>query len=129
MLHIEDFKKIKKLPGSAKRKTFLAKKLSTKGIYVLKSVDYLEELDKKRADEEVAQMSRLDSRFTVRLIDTFVQNDELLMVMEYYPDGDLRNTIDELQKLPEKERIIRVWEIVGQMIRALDYLHSMGLIH
>ncbi|KAA6358501.1 MAG: hypothetical protein EZS28_045972, partial [Streblomastix strix] len=114
MSRIEDFKKIKKLPGSAKGKTFLAKKLSTMEIYVLKSVDYLDEEDKRRADEEVAQMSRLDSRFIVRLIDTFVQNDELFMVMEYCPDGDLRNTIDELQKLPEKERIIRVWEIVGQ---------------
>jgi hypothetical protein len=28
------------------------------------------------------------------------------MVMEYCPDGDLQNTIVELQKLPEKERII-----------------------
>ncbi|KAA6387140.1 MAG: putative STE family protein kinase [Streblomastix strix] len=106
MSRVEDFKKLRKFPGGATGKTFLAEKLATKDICVLKSVDYLEEEDKKRADEAVAQMRRLDSRFTVHLIDTFVQNDELFMVLEYCPGRDLRNTIVELQKLPEKERII-----------------------
>ncbi|KAA6355317.1 MAG: putative G2-specific protein kinase nim-1 [Streblomastix strix] len=49
--------------------------------------------------------------------------------MEYYKGGDLRNTITDLQKMPEKDRSIRVWEIFGQITRALNHLHSHGIMH
>ncbi|KAA6379208.1 MAG: putative G2-specific protein kinase nim-1, partial [Streblomastix strix] len=51
------------------------------------------------------------------------------LVIGYCSGGDLTNTISDLQKIPEKDRMIRVWEIFGQMTRSLNHLHSRGIMH
>ncbi|KAA6376794.1 MAG: hypothetical protein EZS28_027679, partial [Streblomastix strix] len=61
---------------------------------VMKRIDYLDEQDKKRADEEVEQMKKLDSRFTVKLICVFPDRMELCLILEYCRNGDLRKVID-----------------------------------
>ncbi|KAA6310726.1 MAG: hypothetical protein EZS28_055999, partial [Streblomastix strix] len=67
---------------------------------------YLDEEDKERVNREIEQMKRLESRFTVKLLGTFIQNDEIFLVMELCSKGDLRKVISDLQKLPEKERVM-----------------------
>ncbi|KAA6357747.1 MAG: putative NEK protein kinase [Streblomastix strix] len=49
--------------------------------------------------------------------------------MEYCEKGDLRKVISDLQKLPEEERLMRVWELLAQIAFALDHLHSLGIVH
>ncbi|KAA6387216.1 MAG: putative G2-specific protein kinase nim-1, partial [Streblomastix strix] len=51
------------------------------------------------------------------------------LVIGYCSGGDLTNTISDLQKIPEKDRMIRVWEIFGQTTRSLNHLHSRGIMH
>ncbi|KAA6384041.1 MAG: putative NEK protein kinase, partial [Streblomastix strix] len=120
---------MKKLKGGAMGKTFLVKKLVSAKLCVMKKVDYLEDEDKARADREVEQMLRLASPYTVSLISTFPDRMELCLIMEYCSQGDLRKVIAELQQLPEEERLMRVWEILAQIFRALDHLHSHDVIH
>ncbi|KAA6387766.1 MAG: putative NEK protein kinase, partial [Streblomastix strix] len=125
----ENYQVMKKLKGGAMGKTFLIKKLISAKLCVLKKVDYLDEEDKDRADREVEQMLRLASPYTVRLISKFPDRTELCLIMEYCSQGDLRKVIAELQQLPEEERLMRVWEILAQIFRALDHLHSHEVIH
>ncbi|KAA6375145.1 MAG: hypothetical protein EZS28_029327 [Streblomastix strix] len=80
MPKFEDYEVVKKLFGGATGKTFLDKLKKTGVVYVMKRIDYLEEQDKKRADEEVEQMKKLDSRFTVKLICTFQDRMELCLI-------------------------------------------------
>ncbi|KAA6326362.1 MAG: hypothetical protein EZS28_053961, partial [Streblomastix strix] len=91
--------------------------------------DYLDEKDKMKADEEVEQIRRLSSKFTVHLVYTFVDRTDMYLVTDYCEKGDLRKQIIELQKLPEEERLIRVCELFAQIILALNFMHSMGVIH
>ncbi|KAA6378356.1 MAG: putative protein kinase, partial [Streblomastix strix] len=60
---------------------------------------------------------------------TFVDQTDLFVVTEYCSRGDLRKVIAELQKLPEEEHLIRVWDLLTQIILALDHLHSRGVLH
>ncbi|KAA6391898.1 MAG: putative serine/threonine-protein kinase Nek6, partial [Streblomastix strix] len=82
-----DFEIIFKLFGGAMGNTFLVRYKPSGVLYVMKRVDYLDENDKRIADEEIAQMKRLTSRYT------------------------------------------RVLELFAQIILALDFIHSQGVVH
>ncbi|KAA6395644.1 MAG: putative Serine/threonine-protein kinase Nek3 [Streblomastix strix] len=92
-------------------------------------MDYRWPDDKKWADEEVALIQKLSSPYTMNIINTFVENNEMFIFMEYQEGGDIRKVITELQKLPEKERLIRVWTILAQLTRSVDYIHTQGYSH
>ncbi|KAA6389385.1 MAG: putative CMGC kinase, CK2 family [Streblomastix strix] len=124
-----EFKIEKKLLGGAMGKTFLVQLLATGVFYVMKCLDYFVDEDKAIADSEISQMLKLTSKFTVVLVETIIYGAQICLIMEYYKGGDLKNTITELQKIPEKDRSIRVWEIFGQITRALHHLHSNSIIH
>ncbi|KAA6371556.1 MAG: putative MAP kinase kinase family domain protein, partial [Streblomastix strix] len=53
----------------------------------------------------------------------------MCLIMEFCSQGDLRKFILELQKKPLKERLMHFWAILSQMIRALDFMHSQGVVH
>ncbi|KAA6401282.1 MAG: putative serine/threonine-protein kinase Nek6 [Streblomastix strix] len=124
-----DFEILTKLFGGAMGNTFLVRHKYTGVLYVMKRVDYLDENDKKIADEEIAQMRRLASRYTIRLVWTFVDREDKYIVSEYCSHGDLRKLIGEFQTLPEVERLELVLELFAQIILGLEFIHSMGIIH
>ncbi|KAA6391567.1 MAG: putative CAMK family protein kinase, partial [Streblomastix strix] len=95
----------------------------------MKKVDYLADEDIKRANEEIEQMKKLKSRFTVRFICSFQDREDMCIIMQFCKQGDLRKFIAEFQKLSDEERLMRVWAILSQMIRALDFMHSQGVVH
>ncbi|KAA6378709.1 MAG: putative Serine/threonine-protein kinase Nek3, partial [Streblomastix strix] len=119
----------KKFFGGAMGKTFLVKYKPTGQFYVMKRVDYFDEKDKKMADDEIAQMRKLTSRYTVRLEWTFTEGPDMYVVTEYCSRGDTRKLIKELQQLPQEERINHVWELFAQMVLALNFMHSKGVLH
>ncbi|KAA6376193.1 MAG: putative NEK protein kinase [Streblomastix strix] len=125
----DSFELIEELEGGAQGRTFYVKLVETGVPYAMKRINYMKKSDKERAEKEIAQMKKLESKFTVRLVYTFQDRADMYLVMEYCENGDLRKVITELQQLPEEERVMRVWAIFGQMIRALDFLHCNGVIH
>ncbi|KAA6388077.1 MAG: putative STE family protein kinase [Streblomastix strix] len=124
----KDFR-MKRLGQGSQGRTYLATFIATNDQYAIKKDEYLEEDDKERVNREIEQMKRLESRFTVKLLGTFIRDDEIFLVMQLCSKGDLRKVISDLQKLPEKERVMQVWAIFGQTIRALDHLHSNSVVH
>ncbi|KAA6382261.1 MAG: putative NEK protein kinase [Streblomastix strix] len=125
----EDFDIMKKLSGGAMGKTFLVQLKLTGKQYAMKRLDYLEDKDKKRADLEVTIMQKLSSRYTVRLIWAFEDREELFMIYDYCELGDLKKVIKDLYSLSEEERINHVWALFAQIIKAVDFMHSQGIIH
>ncbi|KAA6386985.1 MAG: putative serine/threonine-protein kinase Nek6 [Streblomastix strix] len=131
MSSIKDYKIISKLPGGAQSKTFIVELKSTHQQFIMKKVDYLEQVDRAKVDIEVELMRSLDSDFTVRLVCVFPDpmEIELCMILEYCVRGDFRNIIDEFQQLPQSEKLMRGWEYTAQITRALDHLHSHNVMH
>ncbi|KAA6397823.1 MAG: putative Serine/threonine-protein kinase Nek6, partial [Streblomastix strix] len=124
-----DFEIVTKFFGGAMGKTFLVRHKRSGVLYVMKRVDYLDENDKRIADQEIALMRKLTSLYTVRLVWTFVDHVDMYVVTEYCKNGDLRKVIDQLQTLPEIERLERIWQLFAQIILALEFIHSKGVIH
>ncbi|KAA6371385.1 MAG: hypothetical protein EZS28_033088, partial [Streblomastix strix] len=60
----DDFEIVQKLFGGVMGNTFLVMLKTTGKLFVMKRVDYLDEKDKMKADEEVEQIRRLSSKFT-----------------------------------------------------------------
>ncbi|KAA6368537.1 MAG: putative nek4 protein, partial [Streblomastix strix] len=115
--------------GGAQGRTFLVEHDLTLKMFVLKIVSYYTKEQKERADMEIAQMQRLESPFTVRLICTFQRDLDMCMILEYCERGDLRKVIIDLQKLPEGERVQNVWELLAQIGLSLNHLHSNDVVH
>ncbi|KAA6376113.1 MAG: hypothetical protein EZS28_028358 [Streblomastix strix] len=67
----QDFVVVKKLFGGAMGKTFVVRHKPSGQLYVMKRVDYHDAKDKKMADDEIAQMKQLSSRYTVQYFNLF----------------------------------------------------------
>ncbi|KAA6380896.1 MAG: putative protein kinase [Streblomastix strix] len=119
-----------KFSAGAMSNTFLVEKgENTNKLFVLKIVNYFTDEDMDRAEREIAQLELLKSSYTVRLICSFTDHTNMCMVFEYCERGDLKNEITQLQKLPEQERVMCVWEILALMSLALNHLHSHDVLH
>ncbi|KAA6383786.1 MAG: putative serine/threonine-protein kinase Nek6 [Streblomastix strix] len=129
MPRYEDYRIIRKLPGGAQSKTYLVELKSTRQQFIMKKVDYLEDVDRAKADLEVELLRQLDSDFTVHLVCIVETDVDLCMILEYCVRGDFRNLIDEFQQLPQSEKLMRGWEYTAQITRALDHLHSHNVMH
>ncbi|KAA6341276.1 MAG: hypothetical protein EZS28_052469, partial [Streblomastix strix] len=53
----------------------------------------------------------------------------MCQIFEFYTRGNLHNVIADLKIQPQSVRVIRVWAILAQIIRSLDYFHSKGISH
>ncbi|KAA6395425.1 MAG: putative serine/threonine-protein kinase Nek6 [Streblomastix strix] len=131
MSSFKDYRVIRQLPGGAQSKTYLVELKATRQQFIMKMVNYLEQVDKAKVDVEVELMRSLDSDFTVHLVCIFPDPMEiqLCMILEYCVRGDFRNLIDEFQQLPQSEKLMRGWEYTAQITRALDHLHSHNVMH
>ncbi|KAA6396879.1 MAG: putative CBL-interacting serine/threonine-protein kinase 21 [Streblomastix strix] len=74
-------------------------------------------------------MKHAQSRHIVKFIESFAFETDLCIVMEYYSGGNLRKQMEALKKMAFKERKRRCYKPFYQMLSALAYLHSLGIVH
>eukprot|EP00035_Acanthoeca_spectabilis_P007578 m.138434 g.138434 ORF g.138434 m.138434 type:complete len:612 (-) comp14001_c0_seq9:437-2272(-) len=73
---------------------------------------------------EAEVMRRAHHPRIVQLIDSWVTAESTFLVMEYLPDGDLFNALDEGVVSPEQSM-----EYMCQAAQGLEYLHTEGIVH
>ncbi|KAA6392107.1 MAG: hypothetical protein EZS28_012368 [Streblomastix strix] len=97
---------------------------------VIKRLPYTTEVQKKIADQEIEILRRAESPYTVRLIETFQQDLDICIVLEYCSGGNLRDMIDnDLMKMSMEKRIKKSQKILYQILLGLKHLHSLMIIH
>ncbi|KAF2155687.1 Pkinase-domain-containing protein [Myriangium duriaei CBS 260.36] len=74
---------------------------------------------------EIAIMKLLDHPNIIKLYDVWENHNELYLVMEYVPGGELFHYVEECRGLDEKETIY----IFRQIVAALLYCHRMHIHH
>ncbi len=74
---------------------------------------------------EACTIARLDHPYIVRVLDYGVENGTPFLVMDYAPNGSLRQRFPEGMRVP-LEQIV---PLVQQIASALDYAHQQQLIH
>jgi serine/threonine protein kinase len=79
----------------------------------------------KRVQQEIRLMERLNHPFIVRLLETIENSKRIHIVMEYAGGGNLCNYVKARRRLPESE----ARKIFLQVLLAVEYMHSLGIIH
>mmetsp|Transcript_10374 Transcript_10374/g.26590 ORF Transcript_10374/g.26590 Transcript_10374/m.26590 type:complete len:561 (+) Transcript_10374:115-1797(+) len=99
----------------------------TKDFCALKVVDKtrLSEKEMAMVMSEVEAMSELESKHIVRLYMVVETDARLCLALEYAEGGDLYDHIVSMGKLSE----VRTRLIFTQIVRALDYCHTLGYAH
>jgi serine/threonine protein kinase len=76
-------------------------------------------------DREAKTLKMLNHKNIIKLIQTFVIKNELLLIMEYADGGELIQYIEENKGLHEVEARM----LFKQMISAISTCHEQGIIH
>ena len=101
-------------------------------IYALKKYnsEYLNKPDAlKYVVNESIFMKQLNNENVVKLYNNFKDKSGLYMVMEYMDGGDLYTFLNAYMNLNLRIEEEKLWNIFGQCLRGLVYLHQKGLIH
>ncbi|KRX10960.1 Protein kinase-like domain [Pseudocohnilembus persalinus] len=109
----------------------LVKHKSEKKYYIAKFIKMgsMTEEEKEKAQQELILQKQLKHPNIVEYKESFLENDNLIIIMEYCEDGDLGYHIKrkKAQNQTFKEDTILNWFI--QLVMALDFMHQKKIIH
>ena len=110
---------------------YKVQKKNTNEIYVIKQIP-LKDLSPKEINEvrqEAKILSSINSDFVVKYYDSFEENNNINIVMEYCDEGDLNNYI--LKKKQENKLIEEnlIWNIFIKITIGLGHIHKMKILH
>lgn len=92
-------------------------------------MNYLSAKEKEFSLSEANMMKDLKHANIVQYIESFIEKDVLIIIMEYCEEGDLGFHVKRRQQKKEliPEKIILNWFL--QIALALDYIHSKKILH
>ncbi|TVU48962.1 hypothetical protein EJB05_00250, partial [Eragrostis curvula] len=125
---IEDFEIIKPISRGAFGRVFLARKRVTGDLFAIKVLKKADMIRKNAVESILAERDILISArnpFVVRFFYSFTCRENLYLVMEYINGGDLYSLLRNLGCLDED--MARTY--IAELVLALEYLHSMNVIH
>lgn len=125
---IEDFEIIKPISRGAFGRVFLARKRITGDIFAIKVLKKSDMIRKNAVESILAERNILISArnpFVVRFFYSFTCRENLYLVMEYLNGGDLYSLLRNLHCMDED--MARTY--IAELVLALEYLHSMNVIH
>lgn len=126
---ITDFEFLSKLGQGSFGVVYKVRRKIDKSIYVLKQINIAQMNTKlrKEALNEVKILASLDNPFIVKYFESFIEKNNLNIIMEFCEGGDLANYIkkEKATSLPE----IKIWKFLIQMCEGLAYIHSKKVLH
>jgi NIMA (never in mitosis gene a)-related kinase len=132
--YIREYKIVSKIGEGSYAKIFKVQKDNSNIIYVLKQIPITEEdyKDPKNLEEilnESKILSSLHSNYILKYYDSFIYDNNLIIITEYCSYGDLCDYlmmyINKDKKLTEK----LIWKIFIQISLGLYYLHNQKILH
>ena len=125
---IGNYKIIEKIGKGSFGIVYKAKRINEPLIYVIKqiSLNGLTDFQINQVKTEAKILSLIKSNYVVKYYDSFFENGDLNIVMEYCDNGDLCNYLNK-QKQPLKEDLI--WQIFIKITLGLTAIHKMKILH
>lgn len=125
----EDFVVVKPLYKGKNSCVLLAQSADTNEEFALK-VFYKEEINNKaflmqQILNEIQALRLLDYQKIVKLHRIYETEKNVCLQLDYFPDGDLHRYLNKVKKISEPE----VVRITLEILKALNYVHTMGLVH
>ena len=125
---IQDFDFLRAISRGAFGSVYLARKKRTGDLYAIKRLNKRQAVLKNQLTHITAERNILastNSPFLIRSYYSFQTRDNLYLVMEYAPGGDLYSLLRQLGCLAED--VAQLY--LAQVVLALEYLHSLGIVH
>jgi len=97
-------------------------------IYAIKEMSKAKIIDKKSIDNVLGEkllLSQLHHPFIVNMIYSFQDHDNLYLVMDLLPGGNLRYHISMKRRFTEKQNKF----LIGCILVGLEYIHSQNILH
>lgn len=126
---IRDYDIIKPISKGAYGSVYLAKKKITSEYFAIKVLKKSDMIAKNQVtnvkSERAIMMVQSEKPYVAKLLASFQNKDNLFLVMEYLPGGDLAALIKMMGYLPEKW----VKQYISEIIISVDDMHQDGIIH
>jgi serine/threonine protein kinase len=125
---IDDFEVLKPISRGAYGRVYLARKKATGDLYaikVMRKADLIRKNMVQSARNERNILAMANNPFVVRFFYSFTSKENLYIVMEYAPGGDLASLLSALGALEEDT----ARQYASEIALALEYCHAQGIIH
>ena len=100
-------------------------------IYVIKQIS-LSGLTDNQINQVISEakiLSLIKSKYVVKYYESFLEGDNLNIVMEYCDNGDLCNYLNKQKKKSKPLREDLIWEIFIKITLGLTTMHKMKILH
>ena len=127
--NIKDYHIIKPISKGAYGSVYLAQKKLTGDYVAIKVLRKSDMIAKNQVtnvkSERAIMMVQSEKPYVARLYESFQNKDNLFLVMEYLPGGDLATVIKMMGYLPDN------WakQYISEVIIGVDDMHKNGIIH
>jgi len=129
---MNDFEILEPIGEGSFAKVLKVKRKTSNKIYAMKKVNV-----KKMSHKEISQslneirfLSSVHHPHIVGFYECFqVGNEEICLVLEYCPNGDLQQEIDRHKKQKSSFEEPRVWRYLSHILQALEVLHKHKIVH
>lgn len=106
-----------------------AKRKADGKVVVLKSISRVKDRQYNSAKSEIAIMKELDHPNIVKLYDDFMNEDKVVLCMEYVPGGDLQKLIVSHKNAGTRIDEAKIWQYLTEIALGLAYMHSKHMLH
>jgi len=110
---------------------YRAKRLDNDEIVALKriNVDSIDAKSREKCLKEVNLLQSLDHPNIIRYYDSFITDDDLVIIVEWAAAGDLKRQLRKAQErgVGFEERII--WKYFSQICDAIQHMHDKRILH
>jgi hypothetical protein len=125
---LDDFEFIKKLGQGAFGIVFLVKRKNTSDYFAMKIIKYQADINEQFVqnvlnENEVFKL--VEDKFVVTALFTFIHKNYICFVMEWMKGGDFKQLLEDNGYL--EQDVVQFY--AAELVLAIDYLHSKGVVH
>lgn len=96
---------------------------------MIKIFDMMDPQQREKCLKEVRLLESLDHPHIIRYLDSCIEDNELLIAIEWAERGDLKRVIKRAQTEESYIEESRIWEYMHQLASALSHMHEKRIMH
>ena len=110
---------------------YKVQKINTNSVYVIKQIPLsgLSEKERNEVEQEAKILHLINSNYVVKYYDSFKENENLNIVMEYCDGGDLNDFLIEKKKFGQPLEEPFIWKIFIKITIGLADIHKLKILH